>query len=63
MKLEVTAKRHSPQAPFKRFGGGWNWVLGIQLGGRTMIVNLLICSIRFDLKKETHESSHSQTGQ
>ncbi len=29
-----------------RFGGGWNWKLGVQAGGNTMIVNLLVCTLR-----------------
>lgn len=30
-----------------RFGGGWNWKLGFQAGGSTLIVDLLVCSLRF----------------
>lgn len=30
-----------------RFGGGWNWKLGIQVGGSTVIVDLLTFSLRF----------------
>ena len=29
-----------------RFGGGWNWKLGIQIGGRTALVSLLVCEAR-----------------
>lgn len=38
-----------------RFGGGWNWELGFQYGGDTLIVNWLICSTRFtwEPKKES----------
>lgn len=28
-----------------RFGGGWNWKLGFQAGGKTVILNLLVFSI------------------
>ncbi len=28
-----------------RFGGGWQWRLGIQAGGSTVIIHLLICSM------------------
>jgi len=31
-----------------RFGGGWNWKFGFQIGGNTLIISLLICEIRFD---------------
>lgn len=34
-----------------RFGGGWNWKLGFQIGGSTVIVNLLTFSLRFWWKK------------
>lgn len=34
-----------------RFGGGWNWVVGLQVGGRTLILNLLIFSITFYIRK------------
>lgn len=36
-----------------RFGGGWNWELGFVAGGRTVILNLLICSLRIEvIRKE-----------
>ena len=35
-----------------RFGGGWNWKLGIQAGGRTVIIELLIFSLRFAWKPQ-----------
>ena len=25
-----------------RFGGGWDWAMGFQAGGRTLLLNLLI---------------------
>lgn len=31
-----------------RFGGGWNWSVGVQAGGRTLILNLLVVSVRID---------------
>jgi len=52
--------RFSIEAPFKRtisfewkkssslmgrFGGGWNWKLGVQSGGSTVIFNFLVFSI------------------
>jgi len=36
-----------------RFGGGWNWCLGLEAGGRTLIINLLVFSIRVEWL--THE--------
>jgi hypothetical protein len=29
-----------------RFGGGWNWKLGFQAGGRTVIFSLLVAELR-----------------
>lgn len=26
-----------------RFGGGWNWKLGVQIGGTTTIISLFVC--------------------
>jgi hypothetical protein len=31
-----------------RFGGGWNWQVGIQAGGPSVLIHLLICTLRFD---------------
>lgn len=31
-----------------RFGGGWNWSLGFQLGASTLILNCLVFSIRIE---------------
>jgi len=35
-----------------RFGGGWNWKLGFQAGGSTVIISLLVCEIRICIKKD-----------
>lgn len=41
---------NGPKAPLNpmgsRFGGGWNYKLGIAVGGSTVIVDLLFGSIR-----------------
>ncbi len=29
-----------------RFGGGWNWSLGFKAGGKCIVFNLLVGSIR-----------------
>lgn len=31
-----------------RFGGEWNWKLGFQAGGNTIIISLLVADIRID---------------
>ena len=43
---KVTYTHRDKADSFGRFGGGWNWIIGVQFGGRTMIINLLVCSIR-----------------
>ena len=35
-----------------RFGGGWNWVLGFEAGGGTIIFNLLVFSVTLWRVKE-----------
>lgn len=36
-----------------RFGGGWNWKLGVQVGATTWIFNLLIATVRVNFKKRS----------
>lgn len=50
-KVEFRRKKENTLG---RFGGGWNWVLGFQLGSKTLIINLLVFSIRFDWSKEVY---------
>lgn len=38
--------RRSKDNLWGRFGGGWNWKLGIDVGGTTVIVNLLVATLR-----------------
>ena len=38
-----------------RFGGGWNWKIGAQAGGGTLIVEVFVFSLRFDLSKKTND--------
>ena len=33
-----------------RFGGGWNWELGIRWGSNDVIINLLVLSLRLTRK-------------
>jgi hypothetical protein len=35
-----------------RFGGGWNWSLGFQAGGSTIMLNLLVAMFRVSWHKE-----------
>lgn len=36
-----------------RFGGGWNWKLGIQVGGATAIISLVVLEVRISRKPLT----------
>ena len=40
-RLEVTYSRRSKENLWGRFGGGWNWKLGVSIGRTTVIVDLL----------------------
>jgi hypothetical protein len=51
-KLHIAFNWQSKKNFWGRFGGGWNWNLGFQAGGNTIIFNLLICSLSFYLKKD-----------
>lgn len=55
MALVVTVRQRRHDAPGGRFGGGWQWAVGAYGGGRTLIVNLLVLSIRFELEREPDE--------
>ena len=40
--------QHRSGGLWGRFGGGWNWALGFTLGSRTLILNLLVVSLRVE---------------
>ena len=44
-RVEVGFSWKSSDSIFGRFGGGWNWKLGFQAGGGTVIISLLIFSL------------------
>ena len=50
-RLEVRYERRFKSNLWGRFGGGWNWKLGIQAGRRTVIVNLLVSSLTFTVRR------------
>ena len=45
----VVYNHRSSDEHMGRFGGGWKWKFGFQSGGRTLLLNLLFCTVRFDL--------------
>ena len=44
-RLRVKIQRHPWSVWPSRFGGGWNWHIGVQAGGTTAIVFLLVSFI------------------
>lgn len=44
-KWNIRYSHRSKNNFWGRFGGGWNWKLGIQIGGSTIIMSLLIAEI------------------
>ena len=48
---KVRYSRKSKNSRMGRFGGGWNWNIGVQVGGGTIIVNLLVASLRIDRQR------------
>lgn len=49
-RLEIKTLAKSKNSLWGRFGGGWNWKLGFQAGGNTLIISLLVIDVRFCLK-------------
>lgn len=49
-RLRVVYNWRSKKNLWGRFGGGWNWNLGFQASSRTVIVNLLVASLRFNME-------------
>lgn len=50
-RIEVGFSIRSSKCPFGRFGAGWNWKLGIQIGGRTILISLIIAELMLSIKK------------
>ena len=48
-RLKVRFEWKASRKYLGRFGGGWNWSLGFKAGGSTLILFLLIASLRFHL--------------
>lgn len=47
-RLSIHWSHRPPNAPLGRFGGGWQWSVGIRVGRRTAIVDLLIGTVRIE---------------
>lgn len=50
-RLEVEFNWRSAKNLWGRFGGGWNWKVGFQASGSTVIVFLLICYFVINWRK------------
>ncbi len=53
---------YGKQVNFGRFGGGWNWVVGFQLGPSSLILNWLVGSTRFTYKPLGHKTAELPRG-
>jgi hypothetical protein len=43
---EIHIEKKSKKELWGRFGGGWNWIVGIEIGGKSIIINWLVGTIR-----------------
>ena len=64
--MKVTFDRWPWQSPctrwyLGRFGGGWNYSLGVKCGGRTIIFDLLFGSIRISWEKKPRATLNTAT--
>lgn len=48
-KIYITIEWRSKNSLGGRFGGGWNWHIGVVFGGKTVIIYLLVMMIRIDI--------------
>lgn len=51
-RLQISPKMRNKKQAMGRFGGGWNWKFGFQAGGSTLIIDLLVMSIRIEWEKK-----------
>lgn len=53
-RYTITYEHRSRHSTMGRFGGGWQWNLGIQIGPSSVILNLLVAILRISKqRKET----------
>jgi hypothetical protein len=45
LNWEIILDKRSRHSFMGRFGGGWNWKLGFQAGGGTLIISLLVMDL------------------
>lgn len=44
-RYRVRYRRRDTRGTMGRFGGGWNWKVGAQLGGSTLLLSLLVAEV------------------
>lgn len=44
-RLKIRVDMRKRNGWMGRFGGGWNWKLGISIGGSTVLIDLLVISV------------------
>ena len=54
--LTVTVDHKPHNSLWGRFGGGWQWKIGVQAGGSTIIFSLLTFSLRLDFDGRTSKA-------
>lgn len=50
-RWEFSYRRRSSKNLWGRFGGGWNWKFGFDIGGTAVILNLLVSTLRISRAK------------
>jgi hypothetical protein len=50
--MKISFSIRSSNGFMGRFGGGWNWKLGFQAGGRSIVISLLIAELTISLIKQ-----------
>lgn len=51
--MKVSTRHRTPDDPFGRFGGGWQWALGVKASrlrrpSGTVLIQLLVFTVRID---------------
>lgn len=49
-RLAIRFSWRSSKNLMGRFGGGWNWNVGIVASRNAVLFHLLVCTLRFDIK-------------
>jgi hypothetical protein len=50
--MKISFSIRSSKGFMGRFGGGWNWKLGFQAGGKSIVISLLIAELTISLIKQ-----------